>query len=105
MNEIILKTGGVDYDLSQDQTGDSVQLCFQYGWSITPVFNSSGLATYTVLVSDDNITFFDYKDLAKDVSIDDSLCDTHMNYLFIRVDTISNGDSGIGNFKLVLKNG
>ena len=104
--EIILKTGGNDFDLSLDQVGDWERVCYQYGWSLAPAFTgASGLPTYTFEVSDDGVTPFNYKEQAVDVTIVNSLCDTHLNYLYVRVSTASNGGAGTGNFKLVLKNG
>lgn len=104
--KIILKTGGNDFDLSLDQVGDWFRVCYQYGWSLAPsVQGLTGAPIYTFEVSDDGTTPFNYKELATDVSIEDSLCDTHLNYLYARVSTVSNGGSGTAQFNLILKDG
>lgn len=102
--KIILKTGGNDFDLSIDQVGDAQTICYQYGWSIQsfPSVLPSG-ATYTVQVSDDGVKFDDLHVKSTGVNVDDSVCADHLNFLYIRVVTTSNGSTGNCSFKLVLK--
>lgn len=105
--EILLTVGGSTmWDLSINQTGDPLKICFQHAWSLQSVPSiTPSPSTYTLEVSNDGVKWDVYQSEAQDVSVEDSLRRDRFNFLYLRVVTNSNGGSGINTFKFVLKDG
>lgn len=98
---INLQTGASDYDLSSDEIGDALEITSSWKFSITPNFSGvTGNPTYTLQVSNDNVTWFDYNNNSTVIAIDDGICDVYMSFVYLRVNTTSNGATGTGNFIL-----
>lgn len=100
---IIIDLGQIDIGIGG--TTPSQEICFQHGWSIAPtIVGTAGTAKYTVEVSQDNITFFDYKTLATNVAIEDAVDDVSLNWSYIRVAVVAGGPSaGTVDFSMELK--
>lgn len=98
------------YDLGQVDIGAGgtttpFEICFQYGWSLAPtVTGTPGTAKYTVEVSQDNVTYFDYKTLATGVDIEDAVEDNTFSWSWIRIAVTPGGPSaGTVDFSIELK--
>lgn len=77
---------GTTHDASVSETSASQQVCFQYGWLLTPI--GSGLdanPTYTLEVSPDDVNWQSYDSRTKDAAINQPFDDTHMNGLYFRI--------------------
>lgn len=96
---------GTIADISVGGTTASQKLDEQYGWSIAPtVIGTPSIAKYTVEVSQDDITFFDYKILGTDVSLEDAVEDRSINWGFIRIKVTPGGASaGSAQFSMEMK--
>ena len=100
---IIIDLGTIDIGVGG--TTAPQEICFQHGWSIAPtVVGTSGNADYTVQVSQDNITYFDYKTLGTNVAIEDAVEDVSINWSWLRIVVSSGGaSSGTAQFSLEMK--
>lgn len=86
--EITFKFGdGSVHDASVDETSESQQICYQYGWSITPIANvaGGGVPDYTVQVSDDNVTWFNFSPASTGVPLNIAVERSALNFLYIRI--------------------
>jgi len=96
---------GTTHDASISEASESLELCFNSGWSLTPV--SSGLGgspTYTLEVSNDNTNWFSYEEASEDVSIEDGLDDTHQAFLYARINYDAfNNNTGTVSFQYTIK--
>ena len=102
---IILDLGSVDLGTGGETS--PVEVCYQYGWSIAPtVTGTAGNADYTLLVSQDNITYFEYTPDAVGVSVEDAIQDSQFNWSWVKISVDSGGgSSGSVSFSMELKNG
>ena len=85
---------GTTHDAGVSEISLSQELCFNTGWSLTPI--SAGLdgsPTYTLEVSNDNINWFDYEDLAQNVAIENGLVDTHQAFVYARINYNASGNT------------
>ena len=100
---IILDLGTID--IGTGGTTPALEICFQHGWSIAPtVTGTSGNASYTIEVSQDNLTWFDYKTLGTNVDIDDAVEDVSINWSWLRIAVSSGGaSSGTAQFSIEMK--
>jgi len=78
---------GTSHDASVSETSNSVTNCYKYEWAVAPVTSglTSGDATYTIEVSNDNVNWFEYNNLSTDVSIVDAVDDNHLAWIYIRI--------------------
>ncbi len=93
-------------DLSADSISDPLGVCGNYSWLLAPVVTGvTGSPTYTFQGSTDGVTWFDYKDQATNVPLDDpdALDDDHLTPTHIRVVTTSNGGTGTASFTITYK--
>jgi len=108
MSPIILTfvfSDGTTHDASISEASESLELCFNSGWSLTPV--SSGLdgsPSYTLEVSNDNVNWFSYEEASKDVAIADGLDDTHQAFIYARINyNAVDNTAGTVEFKYTVK--
>lgn len=77
-------------DLTERMDQLKVYLTKCYGMdSVVILSNSKGLTagdpTYTIEVSNDNLTWFEYNNLSTDVSVNDAVDDNHLAWIYMRV--------------------
>ena len=80
---------GKTHDAAVSEISESLLVCFDHGWSIFPEF--SGLdadPTYSIEVAniDSPSQFNPYNSLTLDAAIDQPFDDTHLNWLYVRID-------------------
>ena len=99
----ILDLGTID--IGTGGTTAAQMLCWQRAWSIAPtVTGTAGNAKYTVQVSQDNVSWFDYKTLGTNVDIVDAVEDNNINWSWLRIVVSSGGpSSGTAQFGMELK--
>ena len=89
-------------DLTTGGTTTAVQICFNYDWSIAPTLTgSAGTSEYTLQVSQDNVTFFDYKEGAT-TSVDNSFQDHYFAWTYVRI-SVTAGGTGSASFNFLGK--
>jgi hypothetical protein len=78
---------GTSHDATVSETSESIQSCYKYQWSLAPIINglTAGDPTYTIEVSNDNLTWFEYNNLSTDVSVNDAVDDNHLAWIYMRV--------------------
>lgn len=98
-------SGGVLHDASVSEISVSQEMCFNSGWSLIPVFSSLDASpTWSLEVSNDNITFYPYDDLTDDAAIDQGFDDTHSSFLYWRINyNAQTNTTGTVSFDLILK--
>jgi hypothetical protein len=78
---------GTSHDATVSETSQSIQSCYKYEWALAPI--KSGLTvgdpTYTIEVSNDDTTWFEYNNLSTNVSVDDAVDDNHLAWVYMRV--------------------
>lgn len=105
-HKIIFQFGdGADHDASVSEASASVEFCFVHNWSMIP--EVSGLdqnPTWTLEVSNDNVTWNPYDTLMQDAAIDQGFDDTHSNFLYYRINyNAQTNTTGTVKFIMVLK--
>lgn len=89
MSKVLLKIGGnpaVDVDATIDFTTDAYTFCNSHDWAISlTTVGLVGDPVYTVQVSNDEITWYDYALEATNVAIIDSIAHDRMSFLHLRV--------------------
>jgi hypothetical protein len=98
LTEFTFKVGGDEnIDLSLDQTTDSQSLCGSYQWSINATSGDVvGVPTYTIEVSNDDSTWYEYNNDSTNVAFTDAVDDNHFAFKYIRLVITSNGSTGTG---------
>jgi len=83
----VFTSDGITHDATVSEISDALTpQCANYVWNITPKnVGVIGIPTYTVEVSSDGITWFDYDTLFTDVSTVDAVEDTQLSFTHIRV--------------------
>lgn len=85
--KFIFTSDGTTHDATVSETTESIQSCYKYDWSVAPI--QSGLTVgdpiYTIEVSNDNITWFEYNNLSTDVSVEDAVDDDHLAWVWMRI--------------------
>ena len=78
---------GTTHDASMSETSGSLRKCFKNVWSVAPITfgNTSGDATYTIEVSNDDINWFEYNNQSTDVSVADAVDDNHLSWVYMRI--------------------
>jgi len=78
---------GTSHDATVSETSEAVQSCYKYEWSLAPIKTGLTIAdpTYTIEVSNDGTTWFEYNNLSTDVSVNDAVDDNHLAWIFMRV--------------------
>lgn len=77
---------GTDHDATVNETSDALVNCNNYVWNITPTNTGVvGIPTYTVEVSDNGVSWFEYDLLFVDVSTVDAVEDTQLSFTMIRI--------------------
>ncbi len=104
-NKEFIRAGFPTIDLSIDGPTDSLSVCENYVWIITPNTLAAivGAPTWTVEVSSNDVDWFEYNNESTDVAIVDAVDDNHAAFAYIRLVISSNGGSGTGIFKFQLK--
>jgi len=89
-------TDGQNHDATVTETSLPLEFCDNYKWSITP--NAQGIAgatpSYTLEVSNDGITWFEYNNNSTNVSVTDAVDDIHLAFTMLRLVHDGTGTSG-----------
>lgn len=94
---------GEDHDATVSEISAELDNCFNSVWNIAPTESGVvGSPTYTVEVSDDGVSWFDYDILFVDVSTVDAVEDTQMSFLKIRVNHKA-GTASAGTVKYIFE--
>lgn len=96
---------GETHDASISEISISQQVCYRYGWSITPEVNFSGLEpAYTIEVSNNGSTWASYAEETENADVTQPFDDTHFNFLYVRINYVKGATtSGTVKFELILK--
>lgn len=98
MNVVNFNIGGVpavSVDATSNFTTDGIKFPNSLSWSVTFKRNAivGGTPVYTVEVSNNEITWYDYNNLSTDVSLEDSVADDSMSFTFMRIQYLASGVS------------
>lgn len=78
---------GQTHDATLSETSSVIDFCENFNWAVSP--NPSGLTAntpdYTIEVSNDGITWFDYNALSTNVAIADAVDDIHLAWTKMRI--------------------
>ncbi len=97
---------GTQHDATVSEVSVSQQICFPYEWSIfvDQVALTVNDSVWTIEVSNDNNTFYNYKSNSANIPIIDAYDDTHMAWTYIRINYDSKTESsGTVEFEITLK--
>lgn len=97
---------GEIHDATVDETSEALESCQNYTWSITPILVgiTGGTPEYTIEVSNDGVTWFEYNNASTNVSVEDAVDDTHLAFTKIRIVHDAKGaSSGTVEYKFVQK--
>ena len=97
---------GTDHDASVSEISESWEVCFDYGWSlfVDQISLTSFDSTWTIEVSNDDNTFYNYKSNSIDIPIIDAYDDIHLSWTYMRINYNSNTEStGTVEFEITLK--
>ena len=96
---------GLVHDASVSEISAALQICFRQLWSLQPaVIGLNGSPTYSIEVSNDNITFNPYDVTTEDAAITQGFDDTHFNFLWVRIDYKEvDNTTGTVKFEMILK--
>ena len=85
----------VEVDATSNFTTDEIQFPNSLSWSVTFKRNAvvGGTPVYTIEVSNNGNTWYDYNNLSTDVSLEDSVADDSMSYTFMRIQYLAAGVS------------
>ena len=101
MNPVNVELGIID--LTVGGVTIAKQICSNYDWSLAPTLSATaGTSEYTIQVSQDNITFFDYKDGLAVTVVDNSFQDHYLAWTYIRV-SVTAGGTGTATFNFLGK--
>ncbi len=99
-------TDGTAHDATISQVSESFQICFPYEWSVfvDQVGLTNSLGTWTIEVSNDDNTFYNYKSNSVDIPIMDAYDDIHMSWTYMRINYNAQTEtSGTVEFEITLK--
>ena len=84
---------GQSHDATITANSLALESCANYTWSVTPVPSGivGGPPTYTIEVSNDGVTWFEYSPLSTNVAIVDAVDDIHLAFTFMRIVHTANG--------------
>jgi len=99
-------TDGVSHDATVSEISLPQEICFPYEWSV--FVNQVGLttsdSTWTIEVSNDNNTFYNYKTNSLNIPVIDAYDDTHFSWTYMRINYDSKTEtSGTVEFEITLK--
>lgn len=96
---------GTTHDASLTETSTSQEMCYDYSWSLVPEFSAlDANPTWTLEVSNDNVTFNPYDTLTQDTAITQGFDDTHSTFLYWRIAyNAQTNTTGTVSFTLILK--
>lgn len=109
MSVVLFKIGGVpaqNVDATSDVTTDAFATFISHDWSVSFKDNSVvGFPTYTIEVSNNESTWYNIADKAKNVKFDDSITCDFLSYRYMRVLYSANGATeGTVNIEFTIKN-
>lgn len=79
-------TDGENHDATVDETSDALENCFNYVWNVTPKNTGLvGVAQYTIEVSNDGVSWFDYATVFTNVSTVDAVEDIQFSFTKMRI--------------------
>lgn len=99
---------GTVHDATVGETSEPLSSCFNYRWSVTPIISGlvGGPPTYTIEVSNDNSTWFEYNSESTNISVVDAVEDDHLAFIFMRiVHTVNGATGGTVEYLFTQKNG
>lgn len=89
-------TDGTSHDVTFSEASESLESHSNYVWNVSPsVVGLSGLPIYTIEVSNDGTTWFEYATEFTNVAIDDAVEDTQLSFKYMRVNHVA-GTSTVG---------
>lgn len=94
-------------DATNDVTTDSFEFKSSHDWSVSIPGDSitGGPPTYTVEVSNDDSTWYDYNNSSTDIDVVDAVADHYFSFRYMRVNYSANGTSaGTVDMRLSIKN-
>jgi hypothetical protein len=96
---------GTTHDASISEISNSQQICFRYGWSITPEVTFTGIEpNYTIEVSNNNVDWSAYSIEVENADITQPFDDTHFNFLYVRINYVKGATTtGSVKFQMILK--
>lgn len=79
-------TDGTTHNGTVAESSTSLSIDYNTTWNVSvDVSGLTGEGKYTIQVSDDNVTWYNYAEEFKEVSTEDSVAHDDMEYLLIRV--------------------
>jgi len=92
----IFTSDGITHDATVDETSEKLDSCQNYKWSVTPNPQSltGGTPEYTIEVSNDNITWFDYDSASSGLDVNNAVDDTHLAFIYMRIKHEAKGSTG-----------
>jgi len=97
---------GTAHDATVTEISQSWEVCFNYGWSlfVDQIGLTSSDATWTIEVSNDNSTFYNYKSNSVDIPIIDAYDDIHLSWTYMRINYDAKTETtGTVEFEITLK--
>ena len=93
---------GQGHDVTIDETSEPLQSCQDYKWSITPNTQLlvGGPPLYTIEVSNDGSSWFEYNSESTDITTDNAVCDDHLAFTQMRIVHKANGSTS-GNVEYI----
>ena len=98
-------TDGTSHDVTVSEASELLESCSNYVWNVSPsVTGLSGSPTYTIEVSNDGTTWFEYATEFTGVDIDDAVEDTQLSFKYMRVNHIAGtSTAGVVTYTLTQK--
>lgn len=96
---------GENHDATVNETSESVENCSNYVWNVTPTNTGLvGVAQYTIEVSNDGVSWFDYATVFTNVSTVDAVEDIQLSFTKMRIKHIaSTATAGTTKYTLTQK--
>lgn len=86
---------GTAHDATISETSEALMSCQNYTWSVSPtaIGLTGGTPEYTIEVSNDGVTWFEYNNASTDVSVEDAVDDIHLSFTQMRINHNSKGST------------
>lgn len=101
-------TDGTTHDATLSETSDTLESCFNYTWSLSPLISGiTGTSPlYTIEVSNDGVNWYEYNSNSTNLDVVNAVDDNHLAFTKMRIVHIGTGTTaGTVVYKFVQKNG